>query len=121
MNCSRFCQGCHGISLPGIGGLFTPDEQNLWLQNQVVHDPDTWTAPHLLQLKRDFDIFVDKYGCSVQETFTVEDPPAPPSDILPLPPLNCFHKATVRIQELPQPGDSRPVLPPSQRTLLTDQ
>jgi hypothetical protein len=29
----------------------------------------------------------------------------------------CLHMATVRIQELPQPGDSRPVLPPSQRTL----
>ena len=37
-----------------ILGLFDslpPDEQNLWFPNQVVHDPDTWTVPHLLQLK----------------------------------------------------------------------
>ena len=33
------------------------------------------------------------------------------------PPLKCLYKANVRIQELPQPGDSRPVLPPPQRTL----
>ena len=42
------------VSLP-------PDEQNLCLPNQVVHDPDTWTTPHLLQVKREYDILVDKY------------------------------------------------------------
>jgi len=101
----------------GLVGALPPEEQNLWLPNQVVYDPDTWTAPHLLQLKREYDILVDKYGCLVQEKVTVQDPPAPPSDILLLPPLNCLHTDTVRIQELPLPGESRPVLPPSQRTL----
>ncbi len=66
------------------------DEQNLWLPNQVAHDPDTWTDPHLLQLKREYDILVDEYGYSVQETFTVQDPPAPPSDIL----LSSYHLST---------------------------
>ena len=56
-------------------------------------------------------------GCVVQETFTVQDPPASPSETLLLPPLKCLHKANERIQERPQPGDSRPVIPPSQRTL----
>jgi hypothetical protein len=100
----------------GLVRSLSPDEQNLWLLNQVVHNPDTWTAPHLLQLKREYDILVDKYECVVQETFTVQDPPAPPSDTLLLPPLKCLYKANVRIQLRPQPGDSRPVLPPSHRT-----
>ena len=47
----------------------------------------------------------------------VQDPPASPSDTLLLPPLKCLYKANERIQERPQPGDSRPVLPPSQRTI----
>ena len=97
------------VSLP-------PEEQNLWLPNQVVHDPDTWTTPHLLQLQREYDILVDKYGWSVQKMFTVKDPSDPPSDILLLSPLKWLYKANVRIQELPQPGDSRPVLSPSQHT-----
>ena len=71
----------------GSGGLFTPEEQNLWFPNQVVHDPDTWTTPHLLQLQSEYDILVDNYGCSVQKMFTVQDPSAPPSVILLLSPL----------------------------------
>ena len=63
-------------------GSLPPEEQNLWFPNQVVHDPDTWTTPHLLQLQREYDILVDKYGCSVQKMFTVQDPTAPPTDIL---------------------------------------
>jgi hypothetical protein len=68
------------------------------------------------------------------ESFTqreVQDPPPPPSDIRggsrhlrdkilllpPLSPLKFLYKANVHIQERPQPGDSRPVLPPSQLTL----
>ena len=35
----------------GLVGSLPPDEQNLYLPNQVVHDPDTWTGPHLLHLK----------------------------------------------------------------------
>ena len=78
--------------------------------------------PTPIQLKREYDILVNNHGCLVQEMYTVQDPPAPPSDImgLLLPPLKCLYKANVRIQELPQPGDSRPqVMPPSQRTLST--
>ena len=74
---------------------------------------------YMIGLKRKYEILVYEYGCLVQETFTVQDPLAPPSDILLFPPLNCLHMVTVRIQdvELPQSGESRPVLPPSQRTL----
>ncbi len=72
------------------------DEQTLCLPNQMIHDPDTWTTPHLLQLKREYEILVDKYGCVVQETFTVQDPPVSPTDTL---------------------LDSRSVLPPSQCTV----
>jgi hypothetical protein len=68
------------VSLP-------PDEQNLWLPNQVVHDPDTWTTRHLFQLKREYDILVNEHGCFVQEMYTVQDPPAPPSEIILLSPL----------------------------------
>ena len=43
--------------------------------------------------------------------YTVQDPPGdPPSDILLLSPLKCLFKSNVRIQELPQAGDSRPGL-----------
>ena len=101
----------------GLVGSLPLDEQKVWLPNQSVHDPDTWTAPHLLHLKREYVSLVDKYGCVVQETFTLQDPPGSPSDTLLLPPLKCLCKANERIQESPQPGDSRPVMPPSQRTL----
>ena len=49
----------------GLVGSLSPDEQNLLLPNQEVHDPHTWTTPHLLQLKREHEILVDKYGCVV--------------------------------------------------------
>jgi hypothetical protein len=49
----------------------------------------------------------------------VQDPAAQvlPSECLLLPPLHCLHKANVRNQEPPQPGESRPVLAWSQRVL----
>ena len=94
----------------GLVVSLTHDEQNLCLPNQVVHDPDTWTTLHLLQIKKEYDILVDKNGFIVQTTFTVQDPPSPPSHILLLSPLNCLNKTTVRIQDLPQSGESRPVL-----------
>lgn len=100
----------------GLVDSLSPDDQNLWIPNQLVHEPDTWTTPHLLQLKREYDILVDKYGCTVQEMFTIQDPPVPPSELL-LPSLKCLYKVNVRIQEGPQPGNSHPVLPPSQCTL----
>jgi hypothetical protein len=59
----------------GLVGSLPPDEQNLWFLNQVVHDPDTWTTPHLLQLKREYDILVDQHKYTVQEMFAVQDPP----------------------------------------------
>ena len=52
---------------------------------------------YMIGFKREYDILVDKYGCLVQETFTVQDLPAPPSDILLLSPLNDLHMVTVRI------------------------
>ena len=54
---------------------------------------------------------------SWQETLTVKDPPAPPSNTLLLPSLKCLYQGNERIQERPQTGDSRPVLPPSQSTI----
>ena len=88
----------------GWVGSLSPDEQNGRIPNQVVHDPDTWTAPQLLQLKREYEILVDA-PCIRQEMFTVQEPPDPPSEVLLLPPLKCLHKANVRIQEQPQPGE----------------
>ena len=52
-----------------------------------------------------------------QEMFTVQDPSSPPSDILLWTPLECLYRTNVRIQDLPQRGDSRPVLSPSEHTL----
>ena len=49
----------------GLVGSLPLDEQNLWLPNQMVHDPDTWTVPHLLQLKREYEI-LDKFGYVVE-------------------------------------------------------
>jgi hypothetical protein len=39
---------------------------------------DTWTLPHLLQLKGDYDRLVNEKLCVAQETYTVKDPPAHP-------------------------------------------
>ena len=55
----------------GLVGSLPLDEQHLWLPNQLVNDPGTWTAPHLLQLKREYVSLVDNYGYVVEETFTV--------------------------------------------------
>jgi hypothetical protein len=49
------------------------------------------------------------------EMYTVQDNPPPPSEFLQLPPLGSLYKSHVRNQKLPQPGDSRPVMSPSQR------
>ena len=37
-------------------GSLPPEEQQLWLPNQTAHDPDSWHAPHLLNLKTGYDI-----------------------------------------------------------------
>jgi hypothetical protein len=36
------------------------DEQQLWFPNQQVHDPYSWTVPHLLQLKMENDVQMTK-------------------------------------------------------------
>jgi hypothetical protein len=33
--------------------------QQLWPPNQQAHDPDSWTAPHLLQLKMEYEVLVN--------------------------------------------------------------
>jgi hypothetical protein len=82
-----------------------------------VKEPNTWTLPHLLQLKQEYKKLVEDFNCDIQEFITVQDPPALPSNILHLPPLTSLHSATVRNMELPHPGEQRKVQPPSQRTL----
>ncbi len=54
-------------------GSFFLEEQKLWFPNQSVHDPDTWTAPHLLHLKSEYDVLVNKHGCIVQEMYKVPE------------------------------------------------
>ena len=47
----------------------------------------------------------------------MQDPPTPPSDTLLVSSFKCLDKTNVLIHEYTQPGDSRPVLSPSQRTI----
>ncbi len=94
-----------------------PEEQQLCLPNQLAHDPDSWTDLHLLQLKMEYEVLVNNYWCKVQEMYTTQDHPPPPSEFLLLPPLDSLYKTYVQNQELPQPGDSRPVMSPSQHAL----
>jgi len=47
---SRFLQLVGSLSL---------EEQKLWFPNQVVYDPDSWTATHLLHLKSEYDVLVN--------------------------------------------------------------
>jgi hypothetical protein len=101
----------------GFVGSLSSSEQQLWFPNQNVQDPVTWTLPHLIQLQHENKELVENYYCDIQEFITVQDPPAPPSKILHLPPLTSLHSATTRNMELPQPGEPRKVQPPSQRTL----
>ena len=55
----------------GLVGSLTLEEQQLWSPNQQAHDPDSWTAPHLLQLKMEYEVLINKYGSKVQEMYTV--------------------------------------------------
>jgi hypothetical protein len=41
-------------------GSLPPEEQQLWLPNQTAHDPDSWHAPYLLNLKTGYDIQVSQ-------------------------------------------------------------
>jgi hypothetical protein len=104
----------------GFVGSLSSSEQQLWFPNQNVQDPDTWTLPHVLQLKQEYKKLVENFNCDIQEFVMVqEEPPALPSDTLHLPPLHCLHSATTRDMELPQPGELRKVQPSSQRTILS--
>ncbi len=100
-----------------VGSLPLDEHKQLWFPNQQTYDPDSWIVPHLLQLKVVYDVLVNKYRCKVQEMYTVQDHPPPPSEFLLLPLLDSLYKDHVRNQELPQPGDSRPVKSPSQHAL----
>ena len=53
----------------------------------------------------------------MQSAGNVQDHPPPPSEFFLLPPLDSLYKVYVRNQELPQPGDFRQSMPPSQRAL----
>jgi hypothetical protein len=70
---SRFLQLVGSLSL---------EEQKLWFPNQVVYDPDSWTATHLLHLKSEYDVLVNNHAYIIQEMYTVQDPAAqtPPSE-----------------------------------------
>ncbi len=48
---------------PELVGSLTLEEQQLWLPNQQDHDPDSWTDPHLFQLKMEYEVLMNKYGC----------------------------------------------------------
>jgi len=98
-----------GTRFLGLVGSLPLEEQQLWLPNQLAHDPDSWTVPHLLHLKMEYEVLVNNYGCKVQEMYTVQDHPPPPSEFLLLPPLDDLYQTYVRNQGLPQPGDSRPL------------
>ena len=69
----------------------------------------SWHAPHLVNLKKGYDILLNNHNGKVQEMYTVQDHPPSPNEFLLLPPLESLHKTHVRNQELPQPGDSRPL------------
>jgi hypothetical protein len=84
-------------------GSLPSEEQQLWLPNQTAQDPASW------HVKKCYDILLNNHNCKVQEMYTVQDHPPSPNEFLLLPPLESLHKTYVRNQELPQPGDSRPL------------
>ncbi len=60
----------------------------------------SWTVPHFLQLKMEYDVLINKYGCKVWETYTVQDHPPPPSEFLPLPSLDRSPSQLVLSQQM---------------------
>ncbi len=101
----------------GFVGSLSSSEQQLWFPNQNVQDPVTWTLPHLIQLQHEYKTLLQNYNCDIQEFITVQDPPAPPSNILHLSPLTSLHSDTTRNMELPLSGEPCKVQRLSQRTL----
>jgi hypothetical protein len=55
----------------GFVGSLSSAEQKLLFPNQNVQDPDTWTLPHLLQLKQEYKKLVEDFNCDIQEFVTV--------------------------------------------------
>ncbi len=74
----------------GLVGSLPPEEQQIWLRNQLANDPQTWVAPHLLQLKSEYAVLLNKHNCKEQEMYIVQDQPLPPSETLLLPPLESL-------------------------------
>jgi hypothetical protein len=97
----------------GFVGSLSSVEQQLWFPNQNVQCPDTWTLSHLLQLKQEYIKLVEEFNCDIQEFIVVQGPPSPPSNILHFSPLTRLHSVTTHNMELPHPGESRKVQPPS--------
>jgi hypothetical protein len=56
----------------GLVGSLPPDEQQIWLPNQLVHYPQTWVAPHFLQLKSEYAVILNKHNCKEQEMCIVK-------------------------------------------------
>ncbi len=109
----RYPQERYSRFIPALGQGWSSlplETQQLWPPNQQAHDPDSWTDPHLLQLKMEYEVLVNNYGCKVQEMYMLQDHPPPPSEFLLLPSLGSLYKVYVRNQELPQSADSRPVM-----------
>ena len=101
----------------GIVGSLLPSEQTICPPHQNVQDPSTWTLSHLLELKQEYNNLQIKYNCVVQESYVVQDPSAPSSVTLLLTPLTSLYSVITRNRELPQQGESRPVLSPTHCSL----
>ena len=65
-------------------GSLPLEEQKLWFPNQLAHEPDSWTFPHLLNLKTGYDVLVKEHDCKVQEMYSVQ------VILLPLMNLSCY-------------------------------
>ncbi len=108
-------------------GSLSSSEQQFWFPNQNVQDPDTWTFPHLIQLKQEYKKIVEDFNCDIQEFITVQDLPDPPSNILDqqnilhLPDLTSLHSATTRNMELLESAEPWKVQPSSQQRTLSRQ
>jgi hypothetical protein len=76
-------------------GSLPPEEQKFCLPNQLSHDSDSCHAPYLLNLKKGYDVLVNKHDCKVQEMYTVQDHPPPPNESLLLSPLDNLYKSHV--------------------------
>jgi hypothetical protein len=49
----------------GFVGSLSSSEQQLWIPNQNVQDPDTWTLSHLIQLLHEYNKLVEDFNCEV--------------------------------------------------------